>query len=434
MRRVRAALYLDFDNVFGGMLKLDPDVAIQFATEPGSWLGRLSESFTIEGPRRWLVLRCYMNPAGWVPHPHPHEGAPPRLYFSRFRPLFTRAGFEVVDCPPLTYSKNAADIRMVVDAIDALASEVTYEEFVIASGDSDMTPLLTRLRRADRRTTILAASEAGEALTAVADRLVDSGNFLALVQGEQLGLGDEETDIGDRQAASAAGDTAKVSAPAEPPAGFDQFRSLIEGRYRAASGPLNLATLAHEIRRELGASLDGGDWFGVGSFVRALRWLDLPGAQFSQHYLWDTVRHEAPGSGLNGGGHLELPDPVARLVALLGLPKLPQRSWLRLYQALADYAGSHRFNLTECTRWCRDQLVEQGIDVSRSAVSFVTRGASFGGCPLHRRPPPTAEEIAAAFLDNVLNRAESQDIGLNDEEAALVRAWLGGGLEMSVTE
>lgn len=41
MLHVRAALYLDFDNVFGGLLKLDPDVAIQFAENPGSWLTRL---------------------------------------------------------------------------------------------------------------------------------------------------------------------------------------------------------------------------------------------------------------------------------------------------------------------------------------------------------------------------------------------------------
>src|SRR4051812_20213287 len=88
MRRVRAALYLDFDNVFGGLLQLDPEAAIQFAEDPSCWLDRLTSSLTVDGHRRWLILRCYMNPAGWVPHPDPNAGVP-KLFFSRFRPIFT---------------------------------------------------------------------------------------------------------------------------------------------------------------------------------------------------------------------------------------------------------------------------------------------------------------------------------------------------------
>jgi uncharacterized LabA/DUF88 family protein len=42
---------------------------------------------------------------------------------------------------------------------------VRYDEFVIASADSDFTPLLQRLRAADRRTTLLATFDAVEALT-----------------------------------------------------------------------------------------------------------------------------------------------------------------------------------------------------------------------------------------------------------------------------
>jgi len=57
MLHVRAALYLDFDNVFGGLLKLDPDVAIQSAENPGSWLTRLwVEPWGLAGDRRWMVV------------------------------------------------------------------------------------------------------------------------------------------------------------------------------------------------------------------------------------------------------------------------------------------------------------------------------------------------------------------------------------------
>jgi hypothetical protein len=116
---------------------------------------------------------------------------------------------------------------------------------------------------------------------------------------------------------------------------------------------------------------------------------------------------------------------VARLAALINLPRLPRESWSAVYQVLSDYANSHRFNLTEGTRWSRDRLAEQSIDVSRGAVGFVTRGAAFGGCPLYRRPPPAAAEVGAAFVDNVLSRADAAAIVLTPEEADAVRQWLG---------
>lgn len=426
MVRVRAALYLDFDNVFGGLLKLDPEVAVQFAENPGSWLTRLSASLTVEGPRRWLVLRCYMNPAGWVPHPDANAGVT-RLYFSRFRPFFTNAGFEVIDCPRLTHTKNAADIRMVVDAVDALGAETAYEEFVIASGDSDMTPLLVRLRRADRRTTIVSPSDAAEAFTAVADRLVNGQQLLELVQGEHVEL-DDEAELADLtgQRMILVSDIDKAGdGGISPDEAFERFRAMVAERYAEATGPLNLASLAQELRRNLGPSIDESAWFGFGGFVRALESLGLSHARFSQHFLWDDIRHGAPdltGPGAHGSN---MPEPVARLTALLNLPRLPQQSWSSIYQVLADYAKSHHFNLTEATRWSRDHLAQQGVDVSRNAIGFVTRGASFGGCPLYRQPSPTSAEVGAAFVDNVLSRADAAAIALTVEEAEVVRAWLG---------
>ncbi|MCX4388186.1 hypothetical protein OG777_14775 [Micromonospora peucetia] len=88
---VWAALYLDFDNVFSGLYKLDPDVAVHFAEDPGGWLHRLATTATTDGKRRWLVLRCYLNPAGWVYRTDLGEEQP-RLYFSKFRLSFADRG------------------------------------------------------------------------------------------------------------------------------------------------------------------------------------------------------------------------------------------------------------------------------------------------------------------------------------------------------
>jgi hypothetical protein len=414
MEHVRAALYLDFDNVFSGLFKLDPDVAVQFAEHPGIWLTRLATTAQLGGtPRRWLVLRCYLNPSGWVNHRDP-AGEPTRLFFSRFRPSFVRAGFEVIDCPRYSATKNGADIRIVVDAVDALAADTVYDEFVVASGDSDMTPLLQRLRRSDRRTMIVSPADAAEAYTSIADQVIDSQNLLALVQGEPVDL-DDDVDF-DHVADTDA-------TPVDQNEAYEAFRTIVEAEYGFTPWPLNKATLAHRLRRELGRAISDTNWFGLGSFTKAVESLELPNVRMSEHLLWDDSRHTTDEP--SAASRIALPAPVERLAEDLNLPRLPRQSWPAIYQTLSDYAHSHRFNLTECTSWARDQLREQGIPVSRGAVGFVVRGTSFGGCPLHRQPPPTAAEVNRAYVSNVLSRAEAAEITFTDEEADTIRDWLG---------
>jgi len=318
----------------------------------------------------------------------------------------------VIDCPRLSHTKNAADIRLVLDAMEACTAESGYEEFVIASGDSDMTPLLVRLRAADRRTTILSPSDAAEAFTAVADRLIGADQVLALVQGEQ---DLEETDgeaVLDKGASAA----------------HARARQVVEQGYAAATAPLNLSQLAAEVGSELDGLGDGvaprdSNWFGAGSFVRFLARLNLPHMKTSQHHVWDTSRHEEPEEARQPVS----PDPVDRLTEALNIPRLPQSSWSPLYDALADFAATQEFKLAEATRWGRDRLVEQEIDINRSAVGVVTRGVAFGGAPLHRKPPPSAREIGTAFVENLLDRATAAGITLTDDDVGVVRAWFGNG-------
>lgn len=426
MEHVRAALYLDFDNVFGGLYKLDPDVAIQFANQPRIWLDRLASTFTSEVPRRWLVLRCYLNPAGSVSHTE-QTSDQTRLYFSKFRPGFVRAGFEVIDCPRYSGTKNAADIRIVVDAVDALSADTHYDEFVIASGDSDMTPLLQRLRRSDRRTMIVSPADAAEAFTAIADQVLDSQRMLALVQGESVDIDDEA----DEDATDLDGDFEgkdRRDADTRRSAAYETFQLRVTQEYQQATEPVNMASLASRVRTELGPVVSESNWFGSGSFARAVASLHLANLQMSQHLLWDTDRHSPPEPDGNMLRRTALPPAIERLADQLNLPTLPQPSWPAVYRVLSDYAQTHAFNLTHCTSWARDQLREQGFGVSRSAVAFVVRGCSYGGAPLHRKPAPTAVEIGSAFVDNVIRRAEAE-IVLSDDEKTTIRGWLDGARE-----
>jgi uncharacterized protein (TIGR00288 family) len=57
------------------------------------------------------------------------------------------AAFELIEIPHVSYSgKNSADIRMVVDALDLCYTKSHVDLFVILSGDSDFSPLVSKLR------------------------------------------------------------------------------------------------------------------------------------------------------------------------------------------------------------------------------------------------------------------------------------------------
>jgi uncharacterized protein (TIGR00288 family) len=67
--------------------------------------------------------------------------------YKEFKPSMHYAGFELIEIPHVKQSgKNSADIRMVVDALDLCYTKTHVETFVIISGDSDFSPLVSKLR------------------------------------------------------------------------------------------------------------------------------------------------------------------------------------------------------------------------------------------------------------------------------------------------
>jgi len=67
--------------------------------------------------------------------------------YKDFKPAMHAAAFELIEIPHLRQSgKNSADIRMVVDALDLCYTKAHVDTFVIISGDSDFSPLVSKLR------------------------------------------------------------------------------------------------------------------------------------------------------------------------------------------------------------------------------------------------------------------------------------------------
>lgn len=174
-RSLRAALFVDFDNIYSGLLGIDKTAANIFATSPSRWMRWLSSGMPgLEdvGQERMILQRfCYMNPD----------------LFRRFRECFVNAAFTVVDCPRLTHQgKNSSDIHMAIDILDALTHPTYFDEFILFSGDSDFLPIIRRLRSHARATTVLAADNTARAYAAACDCLIPKNAFLCNALGWQL--------------------------------------------------------------------------------------------------------------------------------------------------------------------------------------------------------------------------------------------------------
>lgn len=242
---MRTALFVDFDNVFSGLKRLGDDYAEAFARNPSRWLEWLVAS--LEAPagagenarRRILVRRCYLNPEP----------------YKRFRIGFSRAGFEIVDCPPMTTAgKTSTDIHMVLDMIDVLQSSTRYDEFIVFSADADFTPVLRKLRREDRRTTIFAAGATSASYDASADLIIDPEDFI----GKGLGFDDQ-------QSSPLMPNLETLTAQAE---------AVVWRTVDQAPQPVSLPALTKALATQV-TGLVEADWAGKGTFFALLKSLPL---------------------------------------------------------------------------------------------------------------------------------------------------------------
>jgi uncharacterized protein (TIGR00288 family) len=71
--------------------------------------------------------------------------------YEKSKPAMHEASFELIEIPHVRQAgKNSADVRMVVDALDLCYTKEHVDTFVIISGDSDFSPLVSKLRENDK--------------------------------------------------------------------------------------------------------------------------------------------------------------------------------------------------------------------------------------------------------------------------------------------
>ena len=431
---MKSALFVDFDNVYSGLRKLGPAIADRFARQPLEWVNwvigelELPDHAPADARRRLLVRRCYLNPQA----------------YQRFRPSFNLAGFEIIDCPALTSEgKTSTDIHMVLDIIDLLQHEARYDEFIVFSADADFTPVLRKLRRWDRRTTVLAIGFPSAAYRASADLLIDPDEFVR----NALGFRDED------EAPATAADNADVDGPSAvasaraaqvmpdaPPidpidsAALDRAVAEVVATMRAevarATAPVPCSRLASLITTRHPAL--AADWNGKGSFRKFVDSLELAPLCFdwsnSGGFVFDPAR---AGTGMQDGS--ATPDwgedqdilPLAMQIhEVSGVPLLGPVEYRALFSIIEDDAGRHPFDLKETGKRVRDRLREAGHGGSRLDVNWILRGLLMRGHAFGEGQDHAAT-LATKTANNVRSLCLREQMILDRAAETAIARWFG---------
>ena len=434
---MKSALFVDFDNVYSGLRKLDPMIAERFGRQPLEWVQWLIKDLALpdgapaNAQRRLLVRRVYLNPQ----------------VYQRFRPSFNHGGFEIVDCPAMTSEgKTSTDIHMVLDMVDLLQHQVHYDEFIVFSADADFTPVLRKLRRWDRRTTVLAVGFPSAAYRASADLLIDTDQFVR----DALGMGGRELDelpapvvtataveplpLPGPALAPASVPTVAVAAAVTPPTA-EVLVDRIRAEVQRTDLPVPCARLASRLMHDYPGLAP--DWLGQGGFRRFIESLDLAPLLLdwsaSGGHLYDPARHvlRAPSPVRSGFDATDWGiEPV--LLALIrqvhdttGVPLLSPRDFRALFDAVVADVAEQPFQLNDTGKRVRDRLRESGHDVSRESVNWVLRGLLLCGHEFGRGEDDVPT-LSYRLVGNLINLCRREQLVMDDSAPAQLQRWITG--------
>lgn len=450
---MKSALFVDFDNVFTQLRALQPQAAERFARQPVEWMRWLTDRLGIpdghaqDARRRVLVRRCYLNP-NW---------------YQQYRHAFLRAGFEIVDCPPVTsQGKTSTDIHMVLDIVELLQHETRYDEFIVLSADADFTPVLRKLRRYDRRTSVLAIGFPSAAYQASADLLIDERLFIEQALGLGADLAEAHDAAADHLPAALPAATAVPAAPALTAEQLADIAQQVALAVQQSPVPLSAGALAKRLRQTYGPQLDS--WNGHGLFKPFFRSLGLDGLVWlngAGGRIADPDRHangvgpasgaehaESPASADGGEPPAHLPDtpapppgwqewaghpgllPLAREVSqLTGAPLLAPPVVRAVLDALCADLADQPYEPTETARRVRSACLARtpAIDVALRDVVFLLRGMQLNG-HVFSRGMDDVQTLAHRLLDQVMFLCQREQLHLPPDGLALLQQWIAGDL------
>ncbi|SCF09822.1 TIGR00288 family protein [Micromonospora viridifaciens] len=335
----RIALFLDYENLALGVRDHHGGHAFDFRP--------IADALAERG--RVVVRRAY---ADWS-------------YFDEDRRMLTRSHVELIEIPQRMGAtrKNAADIKMAVDAVE-LAFERDYlSTFVICTGDSDFTPLVYKLRELNKRVIGVGVEKSTSALLPPA---CDEFLYYDRLEGVEV-----PTTAGRRGGRPGRPPAPEVSQPPEPqPAAEEPARDVdtlavlvaqtVAGLEGGTSGEVTASGLKRTLLRK-DPTFSESD-YGFRTFGELLRYL-------AEHNVVELAAGPA-----KGDPEVSLPERGNR-----------EAAFALLRSVVADLAGGGSVALSGL----KDQLRRARPDFSekklgyRSFLQFCKAAATSGALDLH---------------------------------------------------
>jgi hypothetical protein len=456
---IPSALFLDFDNVFRDLYEMDEDLAFKFAQEPSKWMGRLANLEAHIQPRDFLIRKCFMDPQGKVKSKHRKHsnGTDLTRYFSSFRQYFVESGFEVIDCPPLRKHrgdttkdhiyqgfvdqllrdgdddaarrirmallqderpKNAADIVIALQIVDALDHPSYIANFSILTSDTDFTPVLRRVREYGRNTLLVSTSQTGTVLRSLSHIFVGLQDLMDIatdpVEARSGGLTELELEV---SGASNPGINQEI--------GDDIYQrneaaAKIREMVRNSLDPVLLADIGIALRQFFGDErVTLSKWFGAVQMKNLIQSDATVELEFSQHHVWDKNRHDTP----THRSDFLVPEFIESLCQNIDLPKLSQMVYIAIFaeiQRLNDLGTQ-----SDLAAEVREALKLQNYLVGKKQIQKILIWVKYGGAILDGTSRPTHNELAEYFFNNCKVLANLKGIELSREGIEELRTWIG---------
>lgn len=463
-----SAVFVDYDNIYMSLKRKSEEAAQRFAKDTLSWYKQIeagsiitpTNGFINNMERRLVMSRCYGNP---VPRRNGRDNSTDMNSFPFVRHHYLRAGFEIIDCPPLTAQlKNSSDIRMVMDIRDFLDHDTYFDEFIIMSGDADFTPVLHRLRSHARRTIIFANDYTATPYTAICDGEIREADLISfLMEG-------------------AVPDATEAPIAIEQQNNFDEAKQAREdimnevlNVIEISDKPVPIAFLADRAQRNLGHDKTiGTNWAGFGAF-RSFLLENLPESitltDTPPYYAYDASRHALPTASqaepqqLAAPMHLEaasqdtqhtanatsnVPTPsirnasqlqhansvshtteglqksIARIHEASQIPPLAPPDYRTLFRVMAQELSEKGLNGGQTITGIILRSSQFGLDLNRDDVQFVLDVVSEADPWFEQGVSP--DLFSGRVRNYVVAKCRQNGVQLSSDELELIEAWFIG--------
>ena len=459
------AVFVDYDNIYLSLRRQDEAAAKQFPKNVIGWLQQIESGELIKDTgrsnskvqRRLVMCRCYGNP---VPRRNAQDNSTDIGSFPFVRHHFLRAGFDIVDCPPLTAQlKNSSDIRMVMDIQDFIDHKTRFDEFIILSGDADFAPILQRLRTHARQTTIYVNDNTATPYVALCDGQVREQDLLSRLSK----LAKQQVSANRKNAKNGNGDNRQLTDPHEPTSLADlrnRITAEIEQVVRQSDKPVALSYLADKAQRNL--SYDetvGSNWANYGSFLAFLQ-NNLPEKMRlttnQPYYVIDEERHNNNQSAVNHEtepqqttqeteqpvetinyvpprqrearelieNNRTIRETIGRVHEYTQVPALAPSEYQILFEVIAAELGEvglkgkqTAYNISSRSKV---EAVELAVDDAQFVLDIISEADPWFEKGIS--PPLFAER----FRNAIIARCRVNGLHLNNDEYELVSAWFMG--------